>query len=197
MAGETVLRALRHVWLVLNSLNLPAAVAGGIAMAAWKYVRATRDVDVLIAIARERLDSLLVELRQAAVRPKRDPPLTALGRLDVVQLLYQPPETFVEIQIDLLVAQSPYYTTALQRRVATELPHLDIPIAVLACEDLVLHKLLAGRIIDRADAAALLRANRESLDLDYLLRWTANLELGRGLAQVWSEAFPEEPCPFQ
>jgi len=37
------------------------------------------------------------------------------------------------------------------------LPGLDIPIAILNCEDVILHKLIAGRIIDRADAAMLLR----------------------------------------
>jgi hypothetical protein len=60
---------------------------------------------------------------------------------------------------------------------------------------LILHKLLAGRIIDRADAAALLRINRRSLDLDYLTAWTARLSLARELAEVWGEALPNEPLP--
>jgi len=64
----------------------------------------------------------------------------------------------------------------------------------LACEDLILHKLLAGRVIDLADAAALLRANRETLDLNYLNRWASHLEVDGGLAGVWKEAFPERPA---
>jgi len=61
---------------------------------------------------------------------------------------------------------------------------------VTACEDLILHKLLAGRLLDRADAAVLLRANRADLNLEYLLAWTITLSLGDELAQVWEEAFP-------
>jgi hypothetical protein len=34
----------------------------------------------------------------------------------------------------------------------------------LACEDLIINKLLAGRAIDLADAAALIRANANALD---------------------------------
>ena len=50
-------------------------------------------------------------------------------------------------------------------------------------------------IRDLADAAALLRANRQSLEVDYLLRWTGSLELASELTQVWNEAFPGEPLP--
>jgi hypothetical protein len=48
MADEPLLlRALKHVWVALQPLNLPMAVMGGIAVAAWKHVRATQDVDLL------------------------------------------------------------------------------------------------------------------------------------------------------
>lgn len=195
MAGETVLRALRHVWLVLESLNVPAAVVGGIAMAAWKYVRATKDIDLLVTVGSDDVGWLLERLGEAGIRPQSDPPSVSLGQLDVIRLLYEPPETFLEIEIDALIAKSQYYEQALQRRVATQLPDLDIEIAVLTCEDLILHKLQAGRIIDRADAAALLRANREALDVRYLLRWVGHLELAAEWVEVWREAFPGESPP--
>ena len=175
---------------MLTSLNVPAAVAGGLAMSAWKHVRATRDVDLLIAIAANDQQRLLAGLAKAGIRPKKNPPLSPLGQLDVIQLGYEPPETFIEVQIDILVAKSEYYETALRRRVATRLPDLDVEIAVLACEDLILHKLLAGRIIDRADAAALFRANPESLDLDYVRQWAQQTETLPELTEVWQEAFP-------
>jgi hypothetical protein len=66
---------------------------------------------------------------------------------------------------------------------------------LLACEDLILHKLLAGRLLDRADAAMLLRANRVDLNLEYLLGWTTTFSLEAELAQVWEEAFPGEAMP--
>ncbi len=195
MPAEGVLRALRHVWITLEPLNRPMAVLGGIALASWKHVRATRDVDLLLNIGKNDPHRVLGLLRAAGIRIKHDPPITSFGKLDLVELLYEPPEAFVELQIDLLLAASAYHEQALKRRIATRLPDLDVEIAVLSCEDMILHKLLAGRIIDRADAAALLRANRESLDCDYLLYWTKALELRAAWTEVWIEAFPEQPPP--
>ena len=195
MPVEVVLNTLRHVWLTLKPLNVPVAVVGGIALATWKHVRATRDVDLLLDIEEKELSRVLQSLLDAKLRPKRDLSVTDLGQLGVIQLLYEPPETFMDLQVDLLLAKSDYHRNALERRVPVQLADLDIEIAVLACEDLILHKLLAGRVIDRADAAALLRANRESLEFDYLLQWSDGLVLGKELAEVWNEAFPDEPLP--
>jgi hypothetical protein len=195
MPGEVVLKALRHVWLTLESLKVPAAVMGGIGLAAWKHVRATRDIDLLVSIRGHELATILRQLRAAEIRPKRDRPSTSLGQFDVIQLLYEPPDTFVDVQIDVLTSESEYHGKALERRVGMRLPDLDVQIAVLTCEDLILHKLLAGRIIDRADAAALLRANRESLDLRYLLRWVAHLDLTSQFDEIWNEALPGERMP--
>ena len=69
-------------------------------------------------------------------------------------------------------------------------------VSILSCEDLILFKLMAGRIIDRADCAYLLRFNRPSIDLAYLRQWTARLALEPELAEVWTEAFPGEAAPL-
>jgi hypothetical protein len=193
MYPKAVLQSLGHVWLTLDRLGVPMAVTGGLALATWKHVRATRDVDLLVELAENKLDGLIQHLRGAGFRPKRSPPVTSLGQLDVLPLLYEPPEAFVELQIDLLLARSEYHRAALRRRISTALPGLDVPIAVLTCEDLILHKLLAGRLIDRADAAALLRANRNSLDWDYLTRWAHQLELTEDFDRVRQDAFPAAP----
>jgi len=58
-----------------------------------------------------------------------------------------------------------------------------------------LRKPLAGRLLDRAEGAVLLRVNRADLDLEYLLFWANTLSLGADLAQVWEEAFPGEAMP--
>ena len=195
MPAEVVVRSLRHVWKTLQPLQLPMAAVGGLALAAWKYVRATRDVDLLVAVGQGGLDEILDRLRAADIRPKRDPPITKLGQLEIAQFLYEPPETFLDLQIDLLLARSGYHVEALARRVPVRLPDLDIEIAVLACEDLILHKLLAGRVIDRVDAVGLLRANRAEIDFSHLTRWANSQGLTGDLSSAWREAFPEKPLP--
>jgi hypothetical protein len=195
MVARVVSQTLKHVWTVLQPLNLPMAVMGGIALARWQHVRATRDVDILLALGKLDLEAVLATLHMAGVQPKRSRAATPLGSLSIVQLTYELPETFLPVQVDLLIADSEYHQAALSRRIATCLPEMDLDVDVLTCEDLILHKLLAGRLIDLADAAALLRSNRGALDIPYLKQWTARLKLEAALADIWSEAFPGQMPP--
>lgn len=196
MLAHEVVLALKHVWTTLESLNVPMAVMGGVALSAWKHPRATQDVDLLIGLQEKDHSFILQKLAAAKIRAKRQPPILTLGRLRIVQLLYEPPGTFLDLQIDLLLADCEYQKEALRRRTVVHLPDLDIAIAVLSCEDLILHKTLAGRIVDQADAAKLLRVNYTSLDLDYLRNWSQKLNLSKVLTEIWDEAFPGESTPF-
>lgn len=195
MPSDAVLFSLKHVWRTLEPLGVPMALAGGLALAVWKHARATRDVDLLVSIGEEQVGQILQSLHAAGIRPKRDPPVTSLGSQQVIQLLFEPPDAFVDLQVDLLLARTEYPLEALRRRVPIQLPGVDVTIAVLTCEDLILHKLVAGRLIDRVDVAALLRANRPALDLAYLSRWAETLEVAEDLAGTWAEAFSGEGLP--
>jgi hypothetical protein len=188
MPSEIVLPTLRHVWQALKPTNVPMAVVGGLALAAWKHVRATKDIDLLLGVGTDDLEPVLQRLLAAGLRLKRDPPIVNLGHLKLVQLLYEPPEALMDLQVDLLLGESEYHRKALSRGVPTNLPGLNVEITVLACEDLILHKLLAGRMIDRADAVALLQMNRGGLDLDYLSRWANSLHVRREYDEVTREA---------
>jgi hypothetical protein len=66
---------------------------------------------------------------------------------------------------------------------------------VVQPDDLVVIKLLAGRLIDRADAAMLLRENREAIDFVRLHREVVGQGISAEYRQVWSDAFPSEPMP--
>jgi hypothetical protein len=191
--AELVMRALRELWAVLSPLGFPMAVMGGIAVSLWKHVRATQDVDLLIGAGPAEEASMIEALQRAGFRVKRDPPILALGEFRLLQLLYEPPGSHLEIQVDLLIVSSEYHLQALARRVLVPLPELGIEVAVLKCEDLILHKLLAGRILDRADVGALLRANLATLDRPYLVEWAESLCVQAELVQVWAEAVPGEP----
>ena len=195
MSTEVVLKTLKHAWMQLEPLGLPMAVMGGLALSMWRYARATRDVDLLVNVEASNVDAVLEVLQKAGMRLKRHPPVLQLGQFQLVQLLYEPPGTFVDAQVDLLLADSEYPKEALKRRVAAQLPGIDLAIYVLSCEDLILHKMLAGRIIDRIDVAALLRLNRESMDFGYLQKWIGRLALKAEWLEIWREAFPGEPAP--
>lgn len=195
MPAEAVLAALRALLNAIAPLRIPAALLGGLALAIWRHPRFTRDVDVLLAIDPTRMQELMTALEAGGFRPKQGTGLIRLGELEILQMIYQSKGALLQVQVDLLLAGNEFQHTALARRVPAAIPDFDSPIDVLSCEDLILLKLFAGRVIDRADAAGLLRANRETLNIDYLLQQIAAQELTGDFATVWEEAFPGESLP--
>ena len=192
MAGKVVLTALKHVWAALEPTNCPRALIGGLSLSFWKHVRSTLDVDLLIDPEPGGVEPILDALRQSGVRTKHHPPIIDLGSARIVQLLYEPKDVFMDIQIDLLLAESPFHREALTRRIPARLSDMDLDLYTLNCEDILIMKMDAGRLIDKADAAALLRLNRADLDLPYLLKWVKQLNLAAEWAEIWSNAFPGE-----
>jgi hypothetical protein len=196
MAAKAISSGLKQVWNALAALNVPVALMGGLALAVWQHVRSTRDIDFLVAIGGMSPEELVRHLASAGLRPKRKPLTTTLGPLRIVQLVCDVRDSLIEIQVDLLLAESEYHLEALSRRRTAQLPEIDEPVFVLSCEDLVLHKLMAGRMIDRADAVALLRANIDVLDLGYCRQWISKLKISDDADRVWQEALPDT-TPWQ
>jgi hypothetical protein len=195
MAGNAVLAALRHVWLALEPLNCSRALMGGLSLSLWKHARTTRDVDLLISLDHTSIEAVVAVLLQAGIRTRHKPPLLDVGSVRITQLLYEPKDSFLDIPIDLLLAESAFHRGALARRIPARLAELDIDLFVLSCEDILILKLVSDRIIDKADAAALLRLNRAALDMAYVLKWVKQLALEDEWAEIWGEAFPGELPP--
>jgi len=195
MPNEGVLETLRHAWVALEPLNLPMAVIGGIALSAWNHARYTRDADMLIAMEDSNVEQVLAAMVDARFYPRHAPPVLQIDDQKLIQLRFIPPDGVGRFQIDLLFAGSEYQKTALERRTAQEIPGLNHSVQVLRPEDLVILKLCAGRVIDRADAAMLLRENRDTIDLDYLWTWIKRLSLRNEFTEIWREAFPDEEPP--
>ncbi len=186
-----------RAWDILESLEIPMAVMGGISLAAWNHPRFTQDVDLLLALPDTEKETVVAKFLDAGffLKKEKEHRWIPLGGIELLQLFYEPPDTYMDFRLDLLAAKSGYHLGILQRRVPVKLPLVDREIAVVSCEDMLILKLLAGRIIDRADAAMLLRRNRPRLDEEYLLKWIKVHGLQAQLAEIWDEAFPGEHPP--
>jgi hypothetical protein len=128
-------------------------------------------------------------------RPKHSPPLRRVGNHSFIHLLYTPQDEFYDVQFDLLLAESAFEQSALQNSVRRDVPGVELPIRVVDCNDLILMKLVSGRLIDRADCAMLVRENHTELDLPYLGGWLRELRLIDDWEAIWGDAFPGESLP--
>jgi hypothetical protein len=183
VATEAVLETLRRLWQVVREAKLSAAVVGGLAMAAWRYPRATRDVDLLVLASGNELTFLVQRLVAAGFKPKKLDPVN-FGDTKLMEFFFEPPDQFIDVQVDLLLAESEFARKSLTRTITLPAAALGFEVDVLGCEDLIVLKLLAGRIIDQADAAALIHANADALDRRLLYKLAAEA----GVADALTEA---------
>jgi hypothetical protein len=195
MASEAARAALNKVVEALDPIGSPFALIGGLALAVWSYPRATRDVDVLVGVDPLQVQPVVDALLRVGCRLKKSPAVNLVGKHSFVHLLYTPPGEFYDVQFDLLLATTPLEKSALRRSVVRNVAGVNRPIHVLNCDDLILFKLLSGRFIDLADAAMLLRENRDAIDFQYLRNTVDHLRLSVEFLGTWNDAFPGEPIP--
>jgi len=154
--------ALATVAAVLDGLGIRWALMG--ALAANRYrasPRLTQDVDLLLADAGPGLEVLEGAFRERGWTVRRADPAGELLRL-------RHPELGI---VDLLVAGTEYQQQALGRTREETLGARET-VPVLAPEDVIVHKLIAGRTQDLADVEAVVAAG-VPLDEAYVARWAA------------------------
>lgn len=195
MASEGVLATLRAGWNALSRVAAPKAVIGGLALTAWNHARYTRDADVLMAIEASRADELVGALTAAGFHARHVPPLRVIDGQGIIQFTFQPPDALLPFQFDVLLVSGDFQKEAVDRAVPWPAVTDANDLRVVRPDDLVVIKLLAGRLIDRADAAMLLRENREAIDFVRLHREVAGQGVSDEYRQAWSDAFPSEPLP--
>ena len=160
----TLVDQIKEALQAFAGLSTPPALIGGLALAAHNVVRATRDVDFLAdADDADRLHALLIGLGYRCIHRSQD----AANYLRADEGL------------DLLYAHRPE-----ARRLLAAAEVRDTPMGrlrVIGVEGLVGFKLQgyvndASRLRDLDDIRALLRANREALDLGEVRRYFAIFE---------------------
>lgn len=165
--------ALAEVAAALEHCRLPYMLIGGLAVASTGEPRATLDVDISAWVdpARTR------DTTECLCRQLRAIPADPFAFVDQRRVL--PVMTSMQIRADIVFASMPVEREGIRRAVLKPLAGRMIPVA--SVEDLLLMKLISERQKDLADARALLRRFRTSLDLGYLMPKLE--ELAKALAQ--------------
>jgi hypothetical protein len=145
--------ALQKVVAALDKLEIPYALIGGLAVAARGAVRATQDVDLIVALPVQEAPSLERSLRgngfQATFyRGTTDDPIAGVIRFAI-------PVAGTEIKCDVLFASRKWQTRAVRNATLVDLGSFVVRVAQPA--DLFLLKLYAGGPQDLIDAAQLLK----------------------------------------
>ncbi len=164
----------------LEAAHIPYMVTGSVASSYHGEPRATRDLDIVIDPDRPALSTLVEGIRKDGLYVDSEAAATALAERGQFNAI----DSATGWKVDFLIRKDrPFSREELSRRTVADL--LGTPAAIATVEDLIIAKLewAAATGSDRqlADVASLVQIDRESLDVDYIDRWTAAL----GLREAW------------
>lgn len=177
-----VIETLESVVELLDRLNCPYAVMGGIAVRAYAIPRATYDVDITIAAERSQLPELFIALREldfAIPKPYQSGWGDRIAGMPLLKLKrYYEEKT---LDVDLFLEESEFQKEVMKRRVRVDSEGRKY--WMVTPEDLILFKLAADRPRDHVDVADVLFMQGQ-LDIPYMRSWSQILEIEEKLEQA-------------
>jgi predicted nucleotidyltransferase len=173
---------LEKLAIELDKRGVPYMVIGGQAVLAYGEPRLTRDVDLTIGWDSDRVQEIISLVSALGWKTLIDHP--SQFAKETMVLPCQDPET--GIRIDFIFSFSPYEQTALNRVKKLNIRQTKVNFA--SVEDLIIHKLVAGRPRDFEDVKNILLKNPQ-LDNSYILRWLDEFAavLGKPLVEQFKE----------
>ncbi len=159
---------------VLRSHDLPFMLIGGQAVLLHGEPRLTQNIDVTLGASPERLPDVLAACAALSLQVLPE------DAADFVRDTFVLPvsDEATGIRVDLIFSSTAYEAEAIARAVLIEIKGQPVPFAT--AEDLILHKLFAGRPRDLEDARGVVRRKGPELDWEYLRHWAAQFALTPG-----------------
>ena len=168
--------SLRAICGLLDDQGTSYAVVGAIAANLYRnQLRTTFDVDLLVWMPDDAIESISRAAERRGWEVQYRHPEGSLLRMRHAELG----------AVDLIAVQMEYQETALQRATVHELAK-GVRVPALAIEDVLIHKLIAGRHRDLDDIAAILETG-PALDTPYLEQWVEQWEVGDLFQKISSE----------
>jgi len=172
---------------ILERLNIPYAITGGMAVFVWARPRFTADIDIVVTLKSEDVSVLESALRALPVACYIDANMMrhAIEQRGEFNFI----DGMTGVKVDFWpVGSQPFDKSKMDRRIAKEI--LGRNIYFISPEDLILSKLLWFRegesAKQREDVESILRM-QENLDRKYLQMWSEIHKTSEILNQLWEK----------
>jgi hypothetical protein len=172
MVGELLARIAR----ALDAAEIPYMVIDGQAVLVYGYTRLTDDIDITLGVGPDRLKDVLHVIERADLRSLVDDDF-------VEQKLVLPAEDRrSKTRVDLIFSYGGYEAEAIRRARPVEIAGYEV--AYAAVEDVLIHKVVAGRPQDLRDAVEILLRHLDAVDSAYVQGWLRQFEEAPDMALV-------------
>lgn len=158
---------------VFNDNKIPYMVIGGQAVIFHGEFRTTRDIDLTLGVDISEFDRIKSCLDEIGLMMLVKDPKDFVLHNWVLPLK----DKVSGIRVDISFSFSPYERQAIDNAISYELNNTLIKYC--KAEDLIVHKIFAGREIDLIDVRKVLLKNN-SIDIRYILKWLKQFEKTTG-----------------
>ncbi len=160
---------LESLALALEAASLPYMLIGGQAVLFYGEPRLTQDVDVTLGAGPEHLTDLLAVVERLGWEILVKDVAGFVQKTLVLPCMAQP----AGMRVDFIFSVLPYEHQAIKR--ARKVPVGKAQVCYATVEDLIIHKLVAGRPRDLEDVRSVLGKNPD-VDLAYIGHWLRQFE---------------------
>jgi len=145
--------------------QIPYMLIGGQAVLVHGRPRLTEDIDVTLGMGPAGLSRILELCRDVQLDPLPEKPEEFAQETSVLPTHHGASG----IRVDFIFSTTPYEQQAIERAIQIDVD--GVPVAFATAEDLIVHKLFAGRPRDLEDAIGIVARQGNELDWDYLENW--------------------------
>lgn len=149
----------------LDEDKIPYMIIGGQAVLLYGTPRLTRDVDITLGIDTDKY--LLIErvCKKSKLKTLPENPQDFASETKVLPA----EEPTLKIRVDFIFSFTSYERQAIES--AREVVMNGYPVKFASCEDVIIHKMFAGRAVDEEDVRNIMIKNRNKIDLKYIKKW--------------------------
>lgn len=153
----------------LDKNNIPYMIIGGQAVLLYGEPRLTRDIDVTLGDDIDILPKIIEVTKYLNLKPL---PLDITEFVRQTMVLPTRDESS-GIRVDFIFSFTPYERQAIEK--TREVLLKKTPVRFAAPEDVIIHKVFAGRARDLDDVKSILLKN-PSVDLPYIRKWLSEFD---------------------
>jgi predicted nucleotidyltransferase len=185
-----VAELLEKIAASLNAAGIAYMVVGGEAVLIYGEVRLTKDVDVTLGIGPERYEDIVKVAAEQGWRVLVTDPCRFVQ--DSFVLPCEDPAS--GRRIDFMFSTFPYERQALSRAHRKLVGSTEVCFA--SVEDLIVHKVIAGRPRDIEDIRGIL-LRQKSIDVQYIRHWLTQFEqlLSRSFVDTFEKLHADAQIP--
>ncbi len=148
----------------LNKHSLPYMIIGGQAVLLYGEPRLTRDIDITLGVNVDYIKKLLAVVRELSLKPIPEDIESFVRQTMVLPAL----DKATGIRVDFIFSFTPYEIQAIKRSKRVKILKQEVSFA--SPEDVIIHKIFAGRPRDTEDVKTIILKN-PGIDIKYIKKW--------------------------